>query len=58
MTLIGIATIGRYLSVIVEETRGRPKWAVRRVAGADDLGEVAFGRPRPVAEQRPAADTA
>ena len=33
MTLIGIATIGRYLSVIVEETRGCPKWAVRRVVG-------------------------
>jgi hypothetical protein len=57
MTLIGIATIGRYLSVIVEETRGRPKWAVRRVVGADDVAEVAFGRPHPVAEQRP-ADTA
>jgi hypothetical protein len=32
--LLGIATIGRYLSVIVEDTRGRPKWAVRAVAGS------------------------
>jgi dolichol-phosphate mannosyltransferase/undecaprenyl-phosphate 4-deoxy-4-formamido-L-arabinose transferase len=38
MCLLGIATIGRYLGVIVEETRGRPKWAVRRVV---DVGRVA-----------------
>jgi dolichol-phosphate mannosyltransferase/undecaprenyl-phosphate 4-deoxy-4-formamido-L-arabinose transferase len=32
-SLLGIATIGRYLSVIVEETRGRPKYAIRATAG-------------------------
>jgi hypothetical protein len=40
MILIGIATIGRYLSVIVEETRGRPKWAVRNVVDAGRLTEL------------------
>jgi glycosyltransferase involved in cell wall biosynthesis len=57
MTLIGIATIGRYLTVIVEETRGRPRWAVRRVLGVDAATETPFGRPRPVVEPGAAADT-
>jgi glycosyltransferase involved in cell wall biosynthesis len=42
MILIGIATIGRYLSVIVEETRGRPKWAVRNVLDVGRLTELPF----------------
>jgi glycosyltransferase involved in cell wall biosynthesis len=40
MSLVGIATIGRYLSVIVEETRGRPKWAVRSVMDSGRITEV------------------
>jgi polyisoprenyl-phosphate glycosyltransferase len=35
-SLLGIATIGRYLSVIVEETRGRPKWSIRNVSHRSD----------------------
>jgi hypothetical protein len=42
MSLVGIATIGRYLSVIVEETRGRPKWAVRSVLDVSRLTELPF----------------
>jgi glycosyltransferase involved in cell wall biosynthesis len=42
MILIGIATIGRYLSVIVEETRGRPKWSVRYVLDVGRLTELPF----------------
>jgi hypothetical protein len=58
MCLVGIATIGRYLSVILEETRGRPKWTVRRVLG-DEVGmpELPFAVPRTIEPQR-AADTA
>jgi dolichol-phosphate mannosyltransferase/undecaprenyl-phosphate 4-deoxy-4-formamido-L-arabinose transferase len=42
MCLLGIATIGRYLGVIVEETRGRPKWAVRRVLDIGRLTELPY----------------
>jgi hypothetical protein len=59
MCLIGIATIGRYLSVVLEETRGSPKWAVRRVVAAGVPGEVPvpYTGPRPLEDHR-AADTA
>ncbi len=40
MCLLGIGIIGRYLGVIVEETRGRPKWAVRRVLAVGRLAEL------------------
>jgi dolichol-phosphate mannosyltransferase/undecaprenyl-phosphate 4-deoxy-4-formamido-L-arabinose transferase len=57
MCLIGIATIGRYLSVVLEETRGSPKWAVRRVVLAESVpAEVPFTGPRPIEDR--AADTA
>ena len=49
MSLVGIATIGRYLSVIVEETRGRPKWAVRSVMDSGRLTELVSP---PVADAR------
>ena len=42
MTLVGIAIVGRYLGVIVEETRGRPKWAVRRVLDVGRIAELPF----------------
>jgi dolichol-phosphate mannosyltransferase/undecaprenyl-phosphate 4-deoxy-4-formamido-L-arabinose transferase len=40
MCLLGIGVIGRYLGVIVEETRGRPKWAVRTVLDVGRLTEL------------------
>jgi hypothetical protein len=40
MCLLGIGIIGRYLGVIVEETRGRPKWAVRKVLDVGRLAEL------------------
>ena len=43
MCLLGIGIIGRYLSVIVEEKRGRPKWAVRRVLDVGRVAEVPLG---------------
>jgi hypothetical protein len=42
MILVGISIVGRYLGVIVEETRGRPKWAVRRVLDVGHLAELPF----------------
>jgi glycosyltransferase involved in cell wall biosynthesis len=46
-SLLGIATIGRYLSVIVEETRGRPKWAVRAVSGGRERARAPESPSRP-----------
>ena len=34
LILLAIGTIGRYLAVILQETRGRPKWAVRTTTSA------------------------
>jgi glycosyltransferase involved in cell wall biosynthesis len=42
MCLLGIGIVGRYLGVIVEETRGRPKWTVRRVLDVGRLTELPF----------------
>jgi len=44
--LLGIATIGRYLSVIVEETRGRPKWTVRTVSRVQSTRPAVAARGR------------
>jgi dolichol-phosphate mannosyltransferase/undecaprenyl-phosphate 4-deoxy-4-formamido-L-arabinose transferase len=45
MCLLGIGIIGRYLGVIVEETRGRPKWGVRRVVAVGRLAELPLDAP-------------
>ena len=42
MCLLGIGVIGRYLGVIVEETRGRPKWAVRKVLDVRHVAELPY----------------
>jgi polyisoprenyl-phosphate glycosyltransferase len=56
MTLVGIAIVGRYLGVIVEETRGRPKWAVRSVLDVGRLAELPLDDRAP--EGPSTADTA
>jgi dolichol-phosphate mannosyltransferase/undecaprenyl-phosphate 4-deoxy-4-formamido-L-arabinose transferase len=52
MSLLGIGVIGRYLGVIVEETRGRPKWGVRRVLDSRRVAELPYdeGDPDAAAE--------
>jgi hypothetical protein len=57
MTLVGISIVGRYLGVIVEETRGRPKWAVRSVLDVGRLAELPFEDREPEAGSS-TADTA
>jgi dolichol-phosphate mannosyltransferase/undecaprenyl-phosphate 4-deoxy-4-formamido-L-arabinose transferase len=56
MSLLGIGVIGRYLGVIVEETRGRPKWAVRRVLDHRRVAELPNDPGEPGDESH--ADTA
>jgi len=58
MCLLGIATIGRYLGVIVEETRGRPKWAVRSVLDVGRLTELSYDEHDERIAEDPTADTA
>jgi dolichol-phosphate mannosyltransferase/undecaprenyl-phosphate 4-deoxy-4-formamido-L-arabinose transferase len=56
MCLLGIGIIGRYLGVIVEETRGRPKWTVRRVLAVGRLAELPSDPPAVAPD--PEAETA
>lgn len=46
LVLLAIATIGRYLAVVLQETRGRPRWSVRRVT-TGVATEVGSERRRP-----------
>jgi polyisoprenyl-phosphate glycosyltransferase len=56
MCLLGIGIIGRYLGLIVEETRGRPKWTVRTVLDVGRLTELQLeNEPR---SEPPEADSA
>jgi dolichol-phosphate mannosyltransferase/undecaprenyl-phosphate 4-deoxy-4-formamido-L-arabinose transferase len=51
MSLLGIGIIGRYLGVIVEETRGRPKWGVRRVLDSRRVAELPYDEGDPDAAE-------
>jgi len=46
MCLLGIGIIGRYLGVIVEETRGRPKWRCAKCSTSVDSPSSRSTMPR------------